>query len=43
MLSTTFDPVLRLEILFMLISDKIDEMRSIFEEVLDLARHVAAE
>ena len=43
LLSTTFDPVLRLEILFMLISDKITEMRDIFEEVLNLARHVAAE
>ncbi len=43
LLSTTFDPVLRLEILFMLISDKINEMRDIFEEVLNLARHVAAE
>jgi hypothetical protein len=43
LLSTTFDPVLRLEILFMLISGKIYEMRDIFEEVLSLARHVAAE
>lgn len=42
LLSTTFDPVLRLEILFMLISGKINEMRGIFEEVLNLARHVAA-
>ncbi len=43
LLGTTFDPVLRLEILFMLISDKINEMRDIFEEVLNLASHIAAE
>jgi len=43
MLSTTFDPVLRLEILFMLISDKMDEMREVFEEVLNLARCMVRE
>jgi hypothetical protein len=43
MLSTTFDPVLRLEILFMLISEKLGEMRAVFEEVLNLAERVVKE
>jgi hypothetical protein len=43
LLSTTFDPVLRLEILFMLISDKLTEMRKVFEEVLNLAELVVKE
>lgn len=38
MMSTTIDPMIRLEILFMLITDKLSEMRSVFEEVMHLAR-----
>jgi hypothetical protein len=41
LLSTTLDPALRLEILFMLIADKLGEMRNVFEEVLNLARLMA--
>ena len=43
MLSTTFDPVLRLEILFMLISEKLGEMRAVSAEILKLAERVVRE
>ena len=38
LLSTTIDPVVRLEILFMLLADKLMEMRSVFTELMKLAR-----
>ena len=41
LLSTTLDPALRLEILLMLIAGKLGQMRSVFEEVLNLARLMA--
>ncbi len=37
LMSTTLDPRIRLEILFMLITEKLDVMRGIFEEVARLA------
>lgn len=43
LLSTTLDPVKRLEILFMIMSDKLMEMRSVFTELVRLARTAAAE
>lgn len=41
LLSTTLDPALRIEILLMLIAGKLGQMRSVFEEVLNLARLMA--
>lgn len=38
LMSTTLDPMIRLEILFMLISGKLSELRNVFEEVMQLAR-----
>ena len=38
LMGTTIDPMIRLEILFMLISGKLTEMRNVFEEVMRLAR-----
>ena len=38
LMSTTLDPMIRLEILFMLISGKLSELRNVFEEVIRLAR-----
>jgi len=38
LMSTTLDPVIRLEILFMLISGKLSELRNVFEEVINLAK-----
>ena len=38
LMSTTLDPMVRLEILFMLMSGKLSELRNVFEEVLRLAR-----
>lgn len=43
LMSTTLDPKVRLEILFMLISEKLDEMRAVFEEVGHLAAFVIRE
>lgn len=40
LMSTTFDPLIRLEILFMLISGKLSEMREVFKEVMRLAQTV---
>lgn len=37
LMSTTLDPMIRLEILFMLMTDKLCELRGVFEEVLRLA------
>ena len=37
LLGTTIDPVTRLEILFMLMTDKLMEMRSVFGELMKLA------
>jgi hypothetical protein len=37
LLSTTLDPVLRLEILFMLMSDRLMELRTVFAELVKLA------
>lgn len=41
LLGTTLDPVRRLEILFMVMSDKLMEMRSAFSEALRLVHAVA--
>ena len=38
LLSTTIDPVVRLEILFMLLADRLMEMRNVFTELMKLAR-----
>lgn len=40
LLSTTLDPSTRLEILFMLISEKLSEMKVVFEEVVRLSELV---
>ncbi|HOO46830.1 MAG TPA: hypothetical protein PLM29_11410 [Deltaproteobacteria bacterium] len=37
LMGTTLDPMIRLEILFMLITDKLSELRTVFEEVMQLA------
>lgn len=37
LLSTTLDPGVRLEILFMLISEKLGELRDVFEKVVELS------
>jgi hypothetical protein len=37
LLSTSLDPRVRLEILFMLISEKLSEMKAVFEEVVQLS------
>jgi hypothetical protein len=37
LLSTTINPVVRLEILFMLMTDKLMEMRSVFTELMKMA------
>jgi hypothetical protein len=38
LLGTTLDPVKRLEILFMIMTDRLIELRSVFTEVVRLAR-----
>lgn len=43
LLGTTLDPVKRLEILFMVMSDKLMELRSVFAEVVRIARTAIAE
>lgn len=43
LLSTTLDPKIRLEILFMLISEKLGEMREVFEQVVQLSELVLQE
>ena len=43
LLGTTLDPVKRLEILFMIMSDRLTELRSAFAEVIRLARKAMAE
>jgi len=43
LLSTTLDPKVRLEILFMLISEKLIEMKEVFEEVVQLSELVLQE
>jgi hypothetical protein len=43
LLSTTIDPVMRLEILFMLMTDKLTEMRAVFSELVKLAQTAMAE
>ncbi len=42
LMSTTIDPAVRLEILFMLISEKLGEMRQVFGEVLHMAEMAAS-
>jgi hypothetical protein len=37
LLSTTINPVIRLEILFMLMTDRLMEMRSVFTELMKMA------
>jgi hypothetical protein len=41
LLSTTINPVIRLEILFMLMTDRLIEMRAIFTELMKMA-HIAS-
>jgi hypothetical protein len=41
LLSTTINPVLRLEILFMLMTDRLMEMRTVFTELIKVA-HTAS-
>ena len=41
LLGTTLDPVKRLEILFMVMSDKLMEMRSVFTELVRIAQAAA--
>lgn len=41
LLNTTLDPVVRLEILFMLMSDKLMEMRTVFSELMKAANSAA--
>jgi len=43
LLSTTLDPGVRLEILFMLISEKLIEMKEVFEEIVQLSELVLQE
>ena len=43
LLSTTIDPVMRLEILFMLMTDRLMELRSVFTELMKLARTALTE
>lgn len=43
LLGTTLDPVMRLEILFMLISGKLMEMRTVFSELMKLANEALPE
>jgi hypothetical protein len=43
LLGTTLDPHLRLEILFMLISEKLGQMKELFGEVAQLAEVFVAE
>jgi hypothetical protein len=43
LLSTTFDPQVRLEILFMLITEKLNQMKVLFGEVAQLAEVAVAE
>jgi hypothetical protein len=43
LLGTTIDPQLRLEILFMLISEKLGQMKALFGEVAQLAEVFASE
>jgi len=38
LLGSTLDPMVRLEILFMLMSGKLFDLRNVFEEVMRLAR-----
>ncbi len=38
LLGTTLDPMVRLEILFMLMSGKLNKLRNVFEEVMRLAK-----
>jgi len=37
LLSTTINPVIRLEILFMLMTDRLMEMRTVFAELMKMA------
>ncbi len=41
LLSTTINPVIRLEILFMLMTDRLMEMRTVFTELIKMA-HTAS-
>jgi hypothetical protein len=43
LLGTTLDPHVRLEILFMLISEKLSQMKTLFGEVAELAQAYASE
>jgi hypothetical protein len=38
LLGSTLDPMVRLEILFMLMSGKLSELRNVFEELMRLAK-----
>jgi hypothetical protein len=43
LLATTLDPMIRLEILFMLTTDRLMEMRKVMTELMRLARYAGAE
>ncbi|HDP24233.1 MAG TPA: hypothetical protein ENN34_02210 [Deltaproteobacteria bacterium] len=43
LMGTTLDPVMRLEILFMLISGKLQDMRTLFTELMKLAKDAMPE
>jgi len=43
LLETTIDPAKRLEIIFMIMTDKLMELKSAFAEVVRLARETVAE
>jgi hypothetical protein len=43
LLSTTINPVIRLEILFMLMTDRLMEMRAVFTELMKMAHTASLE
>lgn len=43
LLGTTIDPMVRLEILFMLMTDRLMEMRKVFGELMKLASYAGAD
>jgi hypothetical protein len=43
LLSTTINPVVRLEILFMLMTDRLMEMRAVFTELMKMAHTASLE
>lgn len=43
LMGTTIDPMVRLEILFMLMTDRLMEMRKVFGELMKLASYAGAD